>query len=93
MKTKNNGKKMTLDKLVQITQQEFVSVREEMGDMKKELKENITLLRRDTEAGFSMMGDSMKAIMSKLNEIQRDVVEIHDLRGRVERLEKLVIRR
>lgn len=84
---------MTLDKLAQMTGAEFVSVREEAQDIKKELKEDITLLRRDTEAGFAMMSDAMKAIMGKLNEIQRDVVEIHDLRGRVERLEKLVIRR
>jgi polyhydroxyalkanoate synthesis regulator phasin len=54
------------------------------------LREDVNVLRRDTEAGFAGVSHGMQEIMEKLNQIQADVVEIHDLRGRVERLEKKV---
>ncbi len=88
---------MTIEKLANMSQREFVAIRseikegfdgvhEEMGTM----KEDIGILRRDMEAGFQGVSEGMKAIMVKLNSIQADVIEIHDLRGRVERLEKKV---
>lgn len=84
---------MTVEKLASMSQREFISIDERFDKVDKrfdKLDENARLLRRDMEAGFSAVSESMKAIMEKLNDIQRDVIEIHDLRSRVERLEKKV---
>ena len=90
---KKISNKITLDNLARMTQQEFVAVHEEVKGVKEDvgtLKEDVSILRRDMEAGFSEVGGSIKEVMGKLNEIQRDVVETHDLRSRLERLEKKV---
>ncbi len=95
---------MTIEKLANISQREFIAIRsevkegfgnvhEEIGSLRSDMgimREDLGILRRDMEAGFQGMGDGMKAIMVKLNSIQEDVIEIHDLRSRVERLEKKV---
>lgn len=85
--------KMTLEKLAAMSQRQFLQIRDEMSGMKGEMagmKEEMHLLRRDVEAGFGALSSGMKAVMDKLNDIQKDVIEIHDLRSRVERLEKKV---
>ena len=78
--------KMTLEKLAAMSQREFLAI----GGRFDKVDEDTALLRRDVEAGFTGVSEGMKAIMAKLNSIQEDVIEIHDLRGRVERLEKKV---
>ncbi|MBI4085802.1 MAG: hypothetical protein HY433_00990 [Candidatus Liptonbacteria bacterium] len=89
--------KMTIEKLAQMSQREFLSIHGEIGEFRGEVKEKFErvhednrILRRDMEAGFSAVSESMKTVIEKLNDIQKDVIEIHDLRGRVERLEKKV---
>ena len=85
--------KMTIDKLAEMSQKEFTAIRGEIGDLGGEIggvREDLSILRRDVEVGFSGVSEGMKAIMAKLNSIQEDVIEIHDLRSRVERLEKKV---
>ena len=87
-----NGK-MTIEKLARMSQREFTAIRSEVSGAREEIgivREDIGILRRDVEAGFQGMSEGMKAIMVKLNSIQEDVIEIHDLRSRVERLEKKV---
>ncbi len=76
MKKAANGKKqkskMTLDKLTQMSQGEFLSIHEEFGKVHEEFSrvhEDTRILRRDMEAGFGALGSGMKAIMTKLNEI------------------------
>ncbi len=103
-KHKATNGKMTMEKLASMSQHEFTAIRSEIkegfGNVKGEMgamKEDITIFRedmgimhRDMEAGFDGVSEGMKAIMAKLNAIQEDVIEIHDLRSRVERLEKKV---
>ena len=88
---------MTIERLAKMSQHEFVEIRGEFDRTRKEMRdgfakvnEDNSILRRDMEHGFGAMSHGMKAIMEKLNSIQEDVIEIHDLRGRVERLEKKV---
>lgn len=88
---------MTIDKLARTSQREFTEVHGEFADVRKEMREgfskvdeDMSILRRDMEAGFSGMSEGMKTILEKLNSLQADVVETHDLRSRVERLEKKV---
>jgi|SRR3989344_5063622 len=91
-KTTKNGK-MTIEKLARMSQNEFTAIRSDTSELKdglRNIKEDIGILRRDMEAGFEGVSHGMKAIMKKLNAIQADVIEIHDLRSRVERLEKKV---
>ena len=97
MKKAASGKKqktkMTLDKLAQMSQREFLSIHEEFGKVHEEFSrvhEDARILRRDMEAGFGELNSGIKQVMTKLDDIQSDVIEIHDLRGRVERLEKKV---
>lgn len=73
-----------------MSQTEFTAIRSEMKDGFGTMKEDITIFRRDMAAGFQGVSEGMKAILIKLNSIQEDVIEIHDLRARVERLEKKV---
>ncbi|MBI4159731.1 hypothetical protein HY504_01060 [Candidatus Wolfebacteria bacterium] len=87
---KKQTSKMTIDRLAQMSQREFTAIHEEMGEGFNRIDGDVRLLRRDMEEGFSAVSQSMKVIIDKLNAIQRDVIEIHDLRGRVERLEKKV---
>ncbi|MDP3948550.1 MAG: hypothetical protein Q8Q17_01220 [bacterium] len=91
VKTKKS--KMTLDNLAQMSQREFLAVGERFDKVDGEfvkVHEDARILRRDMEAGFGELNSGVKEIMTKLNDIQGDVIEIHDLRGRVERLEKKV---
>src|SRR3989338_4034792 len=91
--SKNKKSKMTLDKLAQMTQGEFLAVGERFDKVDQRfdnVDEDARILRRDMETGFGEVSSGMKTIMGKLDDIQRDVIEIHDLRGRVERLEKKV---
>ena len=90
-------KKMTIEKLAQMSQREFLSIHEEIGGFREEVKgefgrvhEDIGILRRDVEIGFGALSSGMKEVLIKLNEIQQDVIELHDLRARIERLEKKV---
>ena len=78
--------KMTIERLARISQREFASI----GERFDKVDDEINLLRRDMDAGFLGVSQGMKTILAKLNEIQEDVIEIHDLRSRVERLEKKV---
>ena len=77
---------MTIERLARISQREFASI----GERFDKVDDEINLLRRDMDAGFLGVSQGMKTILAKLNEIQEDVIEIHDLRSRVERLEKKV---
>ncbi|MDO8664131.1 MAG: hypothetical protein Q7K44_01055 [Candidatus Liptonbacteria bacterium] len=92
VKTKKSDK-MTLDNLAQMSQREFLAVGERFNKVDQrfdKVDEDMKILRSETEAGFSSVNEGVKTIMEKLDDIQRDVIEIHDLRGRVERLEKKV---
>jgi CHAD domain-containing protein len=94
------GKKkigVTVDKLARMTQDGFTDLRGEMrkgfGSVSEEMgttREDIRILRNDMEAGFQTVSASMATIIEKLNLIREDVVQTHDLRARVERLEKKV---
>ncbi len=84
---------MTIEKLAQMSQRKFISIPEEFGKVHQEFgkaHEDIRILHRDMEVGFGSLGSGMKAVIGKVDDIQRDVIEIHDLRSRVERVEKKV---
>jgi len=92
---------MTLDKLGQMSQREFLSIHEEMGEFREEVKgefgrvhEDIQILRRDTEAGFGTLAEILKSVRADLKDIKSDVATVNEdyreLRIRVERLEKKV---
>ncbi len=90
--------KITLDHLAQMSQREFTSIHDEVKGVKEEVKgvkeevkilrEDIGILRNDMEAGFQSVSSSMRMIIEQLNEIRAELVDQHDLRSRVERLEK-----
>ncbi len=75
-----------------MSQQEFTAIREEIkqGFEHTAGKEDVRILRNDMEAGFHAVTETMKIIVEKLDLVRADVIEIHDLRARVERLEKKV---
>ena len=85
---------MTLDTLALISQKEFLAIHGEIVETKRELKEDITLLRRDTEAGFSSLAEILKEIHADVKDIKSDVITAHEdyqeLRIRIDRLEKKV---
>jgi hypothetical protein len=85
--------------LAQMSQREFAAIRddlragfarmatrEELGG----LNDDLTLLRKDMESGFEGVRHDMKAMSAQMRTIQEDVIELHDLRSRIERLEKKV---
>jgi hypothetical protein len=82
--------KMTVDRLARMTQREFVLARQEMQEGFTDLNGKVDTLPRDTVAGFQEVGSGMKAIIHELKEVRSEIVEPHDLRARVERLEKKV---
>lgn len=75
-----------------MNQREFTAISNEMkeGFAQTANKEDLRILRNDMEAGFHAVTETMKSIVEKLDVIREDVIEIHDLRARVERLEKKV---
>ncbi len=84
---------MTIEKLAQMSQREFLSIGERFDKVDErfnKVDEDARLLRHDMGAGFSAVTESMKTIVEKLNDIQKDVIGIYDLHVRVERLEKKV---
>jgi len=85
-------KKISVDELAQMSQREFAAVHEEIkhGFEHTASKEDVRVLRNDMEAGFQAVTETMKTIVEKLDLVRTDVIEIHDLRARVERLEKKV---
>ncbi|MDO8516337.1 MAG: hypothetical protein Q7S28_03745 [bacterium] len=91
-KKKPNGsnEKMNIEKLAQMSQGEFTAIRGEAAEFRQETNENFRVMRNDMEAGFQSVSHGMKLILDKLNSLQNDVIETHDLRSRVERLEKKV---
>jgi len=72
------------------TKQELQAAKDDLGGRVERLSEDVKILRNDMEAGFQAITNSMAAIVDKLNLIRQDIVELHDLRARVERLEKKV---
>ncbi len=60
---------MTLDKLAQMSQGEFLSIHEEMKSGFDKVNEDARILRRDMETGFGELGSGMKEIMTKLDDI------------------------
>jgi len=54
------------------------------------LRENARILGADTEAGLQALTSTMKSLVEQLHRVREDVVELHDLRARLERLEKKV---
>lgn len=83
-------KDVTIDELAQMSQIEFTAIREEIKQGFEQTREDARILRNDVEAGFHAVTETMKTIVEKLDLIRADVIEIHDLRSRVERLEKKV---
>ena len=88
---------MTIDHLAQMSQREFSGIHEEVkrGFYKTaeefgSVHEDIRILRNDMEAGFHELSGGMKIIIGQLKEIREDVIELHDLRSRIERIEKKV---
>ena len=86
--------KMTIDKLAEMSQKEFTAIHGEMAEMKGELKEDISLLRRDMGAGFGSLAEVLKEIRADVKDIKSDVMTVNEdyaeLRTRIERLEKKV---
>ena len=86
------AQEVTVDELAQMSQREFTAIREEIkqGFESTARKEDLRILRTDVEAGFQAVTETMKTIVEKLDLVRTDIIEIHDLRARVERLEKKV---
>ena len=80
--------KITIETLAEMSQREFSAVRSEMDSGFRKVHEDNSILRRDMEAGFHGLSSGMKIIIGQLKEIREDVIELHDLRSRIERLEK-----
>lgn len=54
---------MTIDRLAQMTQREFVTVREDMKDGFAEMNDKVDALRRNVGAGFQEVSSGMKVII------------------------------
>ena len=83
-------KKISTNELARMSQREFLGVRAEMHAGFIEVNSKIYGLQNTVEAGFESMSQTMKTILSELRIVREDVVELHDLRSRIERLEKKV---
>ena len=83
-----------MEKLAQMAQDKFTTVRADIRDIREnfatkvELHEEIALLQREMEAGFTGVNHVLKIVLERLDVMHRDIIEIHDLRARVERIEK-----
>ena len=78
-----------------MNQREFTAIRQEVNQVQETLaktasRQDLNALRQDMEAGFEAVGTTMKEILTELRGVREDVVELHDLRARIERLEKKV---
>ena len=90
-------KKMTIEKLGQMSQREFLSIGgrfDKVDERFDKVDEDARLLRRDMEAGFGALAEILKSIRADLKDIKSDVATVNEdyqeLRIRVERLEKKV---
>ena len=87
------GEEITTKRLFEITAEGFAEVNTRIDGVDERLgrvEENVRVVKNDMDAGFQAVSSSMREIIEKLNSIHADVIEIHDLRARVERLEKKV---
>lgn len=90
-----DNKKMTLEKLAEMSQQEFLGIGGRFDEVDKrfdKVDEDIALLRRDMGAGFSSLAEILKEIRADVKDVKSEAITIHEdykeLRIRVERLEK-----
>jgi len=74
-----------IEQLAQMTQREFVAVREEMGEFRKEVKNEFSLLRNDMEAGMQGLAGMIKDVHIDVKEL-KDASYTHEFR--IDRLEK-----
>lgn len=84
---------ITIDQLARMSQGEFSDIRKDVSEVKENVefvREDIRILRNDMESGFQAMSQTMKTIVEQLHMIREDIIELHDLRSRIERLEKKV---
>lgn len=84
---------MAIDRLAGIAQREFAMVRGKVEKVRNgvaEVSGRAYILRRDMEAGFQKIGSGMKAIIHELKGVRSEIIELHDLRAHIERLEKKV---
>ena len=84
---------MTVDRLAEITQQQFTIVDAEFAKLRAEMRQGfaqvrqeITDLRGDMNAGFASVGDQIREEMKKF----AYGPEIDDLRHRVNHIEKKI---
>ncbi len=85
-------KKITIEGLARLLQREFRALRTEMATKTElaALKEDLTLLRKDTETGFLAVAQSLKAIHGELKDLKGMDAELTSLRLRVARVERKV---
>lgn len=80
-------KKMTLEKLAQMIQKGFADTATKAEF--REIRERIDALEKDTAYGFDAVNQELKQIKERIQSLDYGP-EVHDLRIRVERLERKV---
>jgi len=88
-------KEVTIEKLAEMIAKGFetTATKEEIGHLvtKEEfrhLAEDVRILRRDTESGFSEIIGALKSIQNEITDLKKLDLEVVELRRRVEQLEK-----
>ena len=76
--------------LARMTQRQFGVLDEEIKEFRREIKNELAVLHSDVNAGFGEVSGTLKTILTELRAVREDVVELHDLRSRIERIEKKI---
>lgn len=79
-----------MDKLAVMVQHGFESMDKKVDERFDHVEEDIRILRNDMEAGFQTLTAAMKSLTEQINLIHEELLEMHDFRVRLERLEKKV---
>jgi|GEM_PF-5461135 len=75
METKNESKKMTMDKLAGMMQREFGTVKKEITELKSEmgeLKGEVNELKEETREKFDLVFNSQDKILKRLDDLETD---------------------
>ena len=92
MRKKSNGRE---DKLARMIHNEFAALHRRFDESPTNkdidrIKEDITILRKDTETGFLQVTHVLKTVQEELKDLKGMDVEIASLRTRLARVERKV---
>ncbi len=77
--------KMTIEKLVQMTQNEFSAVRQEMrggfSAIRQEMRDEFSAVRQEMRGGFREVQELVGAVLKVVENVEGRVGEVHSLRS------------